>query len=79
MKTAVSLPDDIFNEAERAARKAGISRSEFYANAIRTYLDASRKERLTESLNTFYDSFVQEPDPFLRRAAEIQSMRDDLP
>ncbi len=79
MKTAVSLPDDIFAEAERAARKAGISRSELYATAIRTYLEASRKEHITAELNAFYDTFEQEADPFMRRAAELQSLRDDLP
>ncbi len=79
MKTAVSLPDEIFAEAERAAQKAGISRSEFYATAIKTYLETFRKARVTENLNAFYDSVVQESDPFLRRAAEIQSMRNDLP
>ena len=39
MKTAVSLPDDLFRLAEAAARRLGVSRSELYANAIAEYLD----------------------------------------
>jgi metal-responsive CopG/Arc/MetJ family transcriptional regulator len=78
MKTAISLPDDLFDEAERVARKAGISRSELYATAIKKYLESFRKDRITEELNTFYDAYRDESDPFLRRAAEMQSMRDDL-
>ncbi|MCL4434857.1 MAG: ChpI protein [Actinobacteria bacterium] len=38
IKTAVSIPDDLFNRAERVARSAGCSRSQFYANALVAYL-----------------------------------------
>jgi metal-responsive CopG/Arc/MetJ family transcriptional regulator len=77
MKTAVSLPDDVFAEAEGVAKKAGISRSELYARAIRSYLAATRDDRITEQLNEFYDSFEQKSDDFLQRAAEIELMRPD--
>ena len=42
MKTAISLPDGIFEEAERFARERGMSRSELYASAIAAYLKAER-------------------------------------
>ncbi len=77
MKTAVSLPDDVFAEAEGVAKKKGISRSELYTMAIRAYLTATRDDRITEQLNEFYDSFEQEPDEFLQRAAEIELTRRD--
>ncbi|MGH3359000.1 MAG: ribbon-helix-helix protein, CopG family [Nocardioidaceae bacterium] len=39
MKTAISLPDDTFEEATRRASDLGMSRSEFFARAARRYLD----------------------------------------
>lgn len=39
MKTAVSMPDDLFHLAEAAARRLRVSRSELYANAITEYLN----------------------------------------
>ena len=33
MKTAISLPEDTFRRVERAARRLGMSRSEFFARA----------------------------------------------
>ncbi|MCX6459169.1 MAG: antitoxin [Actinobacteria bacterium] len=38
MKTAISIPDDTFNAAERRAAELGISRSEFFTTAARRYL-----------------------------------------
>lgn len=43
MKTAISIPDEIFQEAERLREESGASRSALYAEAIRTYLDQRRK------------------------------------
>jgi Arc/MetJ family transcription regulator len=39
VKTAISVPDDTFEQATRRARELGISRSEFFARAARRYLD----------------------------------------
>lgn len=38
MKTAISLPDDLFEQAERLAERAKVSRSEVYRNALEEYL-----------------------------------------
>ena len=38
MKTAISIPDETFNQAERRAAALGISRSEFFTRAARCYL-----------------------------------------
>ena len=37
MKTAVSIPDAVFDAAERLAERLGLSRSELYARAIDAY------------------------------------------
>ena len=39
MKTAISLPDELFTRAERAAASRGVSRSQLYATAVARYLD----------------------------------------
>lgn len=38
MKTAISLPDSIFKEAESLTKKLGVSRSELYTKALKAYL-----------------------------------------
>lgn len=38
MKTAVSIPDDLFDRAEGLARRTGCSRSQLYARALDAYL-----------------------------------------
>ncbi|ACB54270.1 hypothetical protein cce_4924 [Crocosphaera subtropica ATCC 51142] len=54
MKTAISIPDDIFTEAEKLAQKLHISRSELYTKAITAYLKNSRSSQITEKLNQVY-------------------------
>lgn len=54
MKTAVSIPNEVFEAAERAAKKLGMSRSELYANAIREFTERYRRENVTERLNEVY-------------------------
>lgn len=51
MKTAISLPNDLFALAEECARRRGMSRSELYATALRHYLNTHRYEGLTEAIN----------------------------
>lgn len=54
MKTAISIPDDVFEAAERAAKKLGMSRSEFYVKAVREYIERYGRENVTEKLNEVY-------------------------
>ena len=56
MKIAVSIPDDIFEDAEYLARRQGKSRSRLYADAIAEYVGAYRTESVTEQLNAVYGS-----------------------
>jgi metal-responsive CopG/Arc/MetJ family transcriptional regulator len=54
MKTAISLPDETFQQATRKAAELGISRSEFFARAARRYLDdlaAESAESLTQQID----------------------------
>jgi antitoxin MazE6 len=51
VKTAISLPDDIYEQATRRAAELGISRSEFFARAARSYLDELASHSLTQQIN----------------------------
>lgn len=51
MKTAISVPDDTFNEATERAQELGMSRSEFFSRAARRYLDDLAQESLTGQIN----------------------------
>jgi metal-responsive CopG/Arc/MetJ family transcriptional regulator len=51
MKTAISLPDDTYEQATRQAEALGISRSEFFARAARSYLDQLASRSLTQQIN----------------------------
>jgi len=54
MKIAISIPDEIFEDAEYLARRLGKSRSKLYADAIAEYVGAYRTESITEQLNAVY-------------------------
>ena len=54
MKTAISIPDSLFEAAEVLAHKLNISRSELYRRAVAAYLRRSSREAVTEALDTVY-------------------------
>jgi metal-responsive CopG/Arc/MetJ family transcriptional regulator len=69
MKTAISIPDLLFNAAERAAKRQKVSRSRFYAKAVAAYLKSEREKGIKEALDAVYAGEPSEPDPFLTTAA----------
>jgi metal-responsive CopG/Arc/MetJ family transcriptional regulator len=54
VKTAISIPDPIFREAEETARRLGLSRSELYQRALRAYVKEHRGDGVTERLDRVY-------------------------
>ncbi|MBV9157642.1 MAG: ribbon-helix-helix protein, CopG family [Acidobacteriaceae bacterium] len=76
MKTAISLPDDLFRRADATARRLRVSRSEFYARAIAEYLSAQRGDAITERLNELYSRKPAEVDARLHHA-QIRSLAED--
>ena len=56
MKTAISIPDTLFDAAERLAKRLGVSRSEFYQRAVVSFIEKHRAEGVTESLDTLYEN-----------------------
>lgn len=71
MKTAVSVPNDVFEQAEKLARSAGRSRSEVYSTALREYVARHAVDDVTEAVNQVVERLGHdtETDGFLRHAA----------
>ena len=70
MKTAISLPDDLFRAAERQAKRAQKSRSQLYAQALAEYLARHAPDEVTEAMNRVVDRLGEAgPDRFLGQAA----------
>jgi len=76
MKTAVSLPDDLFHMAEATARRLRVSRSELYAKAIAEFLKGQQGSAITERLNDVYSRNAAKVDPGLHRA-QVKSLAKD--
>ena len=51
MKTAVSIPDEVFREADRTAARLGWSRSQLYAHAVRDFLDRQGEDPVTVAVD----------------------------
>jgi len=54
MKTAISIPDPLFDDAERLAKRMGVSRSELFQRAVSEYLREHREKDVTRLLNSVY-------------------------
>ncbi|MGQ0721996.1 MAG: ribbon-helix-helix protein, CopG family [Candidatus Eiseniibacteriota bacterium] len=77
MKTAISIPDDLFRAADRAAKRLGLSRSEFYQRAIARFLDQKDEGRITTALDEVYrDDQPGGLDPALDRMQRASLPRE---
>lgn len=65
MKTAISLPDQLFRQAEDLARHLGIPRSQLYARALTAYLEAQAPSQITAALDGVYGEVDSSLDPAL--------------
>ena len=69
MKIAVSIPDQIFAEAEALARRFRTSRSELYSRALGLFIGLHAPDRVTAAMNAVIDDVGPEPDPVARETA----------
>ncbi len=63
MKTAVSVPDDLYERAEQAAHRLGLNRSQLYARALATYLRDLGPDPVTERLDELAAEHAKERGP----------------
>ena len=77
MKTAVSLPDNLFSAAERHAKRIGVPRSRLYAIALAEYLEKQQFCGVKEALDTVYGAEPSEVDPVLNAMQNASIKRED--
>jgi predicted transcriptional regulator len=74
MKTAVSIPDDVFEDAERLASRLHTSRSKLYARALAEFVARHDDDRVTALMDEAVSEAGGQRDAFLTAAAR-QSMQ----
>ena len=74
MKTAISIPDDVFEDAERLADRLQTSRSQLYARALAEFVARHDDDRVAEAMDKVVDDVGAEPDDFTHEVAR-QTLR----
>ena len=77
MKTAISMPDDIFQAAEELSKRLGMSRSELYAKAVAAFVKSHKSTRVKETLNTIYATEDSRLDPALMAFQALSLPKED--
>jgi metal-responsive CopG/Arc/MetJ family transcriptional regulator len=77
MKTAVSLPDDLFASADALARRLGMSRSALVAAALAEFVAKHRASKISERLDAVYSTEESRLDAPTRRAQTRALRRED--
>ena len=70
MKTAISIPDTVFDAADSLAKRMAVSRSELFRRAVEAYIEAHRHDRVREALDAVY---AREPSAIDKGLAEMQA------
>jgi antitoxin MazE6 len=73
LKTVISIPDVLFQAAEREARRRKVSRSRFYSMTVASYLKSIRARNIKKPLDAVYateDSLLG-PDPARLQSEEL--------
>ena len=69
MKTAISIPDKIYRDAERLSRRLKKSRSQVYTEAVTEYVARHDPDAVTEAMNRVCEAMDTYSDPVLSAAA----------
>jgi antitoxin component of RelBE/YafQ-DinJ toxin-antitoxin module len=77
MKTAISIDEIIYREAEGAAAEMGLSRSRLYTLALEEYIRNHRSDTVTERLNQYYTKHKAVLDDDVKQAAYTLFSRED--
>jgi metal-responsive CopG/Arc/MetJ family transcriptional regulator len=68
MKTAVSIPDEVFEKVERLARRAGRSRSEVFSAALAEYVARHAPDEVTDAMDRVIADVGDQQDAFVSAA-----------
>jgi metal-responsive CopG/Arc/MetJ family transcriptional regulator len=69
MKTSVSIPDEVFNEAERLASDLRTSRSQLYSRALCEFITRHAHNQVTDAMNKVISDLGEDSDEFSQVAA----------
>ena len=69
MKTAISIPDEVFQDAERLAKRLKQSRSELFSRAVAEYVARHAPEQVTEDMDRALAAVDEPADAFATSAA----------
>ena len=76
MKTAISIPDTVFDLAEKLAHRLGISRSQLFTTAVSEYIQEHQNDNVTEKLNKIYAKESSHLDP-VSQALQYSTLEKD--
>jgi hypothetical protein len=62
MKTAISVPDEIFESADALAGKLHVTRSKLYSMALEQFIKENEKENITQKINEYIEKYGQPVD-----------------
>lgn len=77
MKTAISIPDAVFQSAERLAKASKMSRSTLYTKAIEEYVQRHRQRSITAALNEVYGRAPSKLDPVLAKMQQVSVFKEE--
>ena len=77
LKTAISIPENIFLEADETAKVLGLNRSRLYAAAIAEFLEKHREGSIKEKLNEIYAHENSQVDPIINKAQMTGLAKED--
>ncbi len=69
MKTAISIPNELFQAAEQYARSHGVTRSNLYSQAVAQFLENHSRDQITQKLN---DVYPDQPNEINRTISALQ-------
>jgi metal-responsive CopG/Arc/MetJ family transcriptional regulator len=67
MKTAISIPDNVFQSAEKLAQRLGKTRSQLYTQALNSYVEQNKEKGVQESLDKVYAAEDSRLSPSIKR------------
>ncbi|HQZ83143.1 MAG TPA: hypothetical protein PLR83_07980 [Pyrinomonadaceae bacterium] len=77
MKTAISVPNEIFDLSERLANKLQISRSAVFAMGVQKLGEEIDDQEITRKLNEYYGQIRAELDPVIVKMAALSLPKEE--
>jgi len=70
MKTAISIPDDLFTTVKEMSKKLNISRSQFFVEAAKDYITRQKNKEIFDALNKVYSEIDTKQEVELRKQSK---------